>query len=97
MPLWIGILLVIFAYQLVAWPLKAARYGCYYPGGHCGHCGHGGPWGGLFGSLIGLFFLGFGIWMMDRHVPEFHEWLVQLPGLLHRFADIVQGWFTAKG
>src|ERR1044072_1392535 len=66
MPLWVGILLVVVAYQLVSWPIKSARYACYFPG----HYRHGGPFGGLVGSLIGLFFLGFGIWYMDRHVPE---------------------------
>jgi len=93
MPFWVGILFVIVAYQLVSWPIKAARYSCYYPRASYGH--HG-PWGGLFGSLIGVFFLAFGIWMLDRHVPEFHEWLVQLPVLLHRFANVVQGWFASK-
>jgi phage shock protein PspC (stress-responsive transcriptional regulator) len=94
MPLWVGILLVIVAYQLLAWPLKSVRLACYYP---APHPMHGGLLGGLIGSLIGLFFLGFGIWMLDRHVPEFHEWMVQLPVLLHKFADTVQGWFTQKG
>ncbi len=91
MPMWVGILLMVIAYQLVAWPIKAVRYSCYYPRAHFVY---GGPWGGLFGSLIGLFFLAFGIWSLDRHVPEFHEWLAQLPALLHRFADTVQGWFS---
>jgi phage shock protein PspC (stress-responsive transcriptional regulator) len=95
MPLWVAIVLVVIAYQFVAWPIKMARYSCYYPGHH--PCGHGAPWGGFFGSLIGLFFLAFGIWMLDRHVPEFHEWLVQLPALLHRLVDTVQGWFAQKG
>jgi phage shock protein PspC (stress-responsive transcriptional regulator) len=93
MPLWVGILLVVIAYQLAAWPIKAVRYSCYYPRPHCGS---GGPWGGLIGSLIGMFFLAFGVWSLDRHVPEFHEWLVQLPVLLHRFADVVQGWFAKQ-
>jgi len=90
MPLWVGILLVIVAYQLVSWPIKSARYACYFPG----HYRHSGPFGGLLGSLIGLFFLGFGIWYLDRHVPEFHQWLVELPGLLHRGIDAVQAWFA---
>lgn len=90
MPLWVGILLVVVAYQLVSWPIKSARYACYFPG----HYRHGGPFGSLFGSLIGLFFLGFGIWTLDRHVPEFHQWLVDLPGLLHRGIDAVQAWFA---
>lgn len=93
MPLWVGILLVVVAYQLLAWPIKSVRFACYYPAPH--HL-HGGLLGGLIGSLIGLFFLGFGIWMMDRHVPEFHEWLVQLPALLQRLADIAKGWFSQK-
>ncbi len=94
MPLWVGILLVVVAYQLVAWPIKSVRFACYYP---APHHHHGGLLGGLVGSLIGLFFLGFGIWMMDRHVPEFHEWLVQLPALLQHLADVVKGWFAQKG
>ncbi len=93
MPLWVGILLVVIAYQLIAWPIKSARCACYYPRLHYGHSG---PWSGLFGSLIGLFFLAFGIWSLDRHVPEFHEWLVQLPLLLHRLADTVQAWFSRR-
>jgi len=93
MPLWVGILLVVVAYQLAAWPIKSVRLACYYPAPH--HM-HGGLLGGLIGSLIGLFFLGFGIWWLDRHVPEFHEWLVQLPVLLHRFTDTVQGWLSKK-
>lgn len=92
MPLWVGILLVVVAYQLVSWPIKSARYACYFPG----HYRHGGPLGGLLGSLIGLFFLGCGIWYLDRHVPEFHQWMVELPGLLHRAIDTVQSWFTSK-
>ena len=51
MPLWVGILLVVIAYQLVAWPIKAVRYSCYYPRPPFGY---GGPWGGLFGRLYGL-------------------------------------------
>ncbi len=94
MPIWVGILLVVVAYQLVAWPLKAMRYSCYYPGQYHGH---GGPLWGLMGPLVGLFFLGFGIWSLDRHVPEFHEWMLQVPVLLHKFADTVQGWFATKG
>jgi phage shock protein PspC (stress-responsive transcriptional regulator) len=93
MPLWVGILLTVILFQLIAWPVKAARCACYYPGRYYGRCG---PWGGLFGSLIGLFFLAFGIWSLDRHVPEFHEWLVQLPTLLHRLVDTVQSWFARR-
>jgi phage shock protein PspC (stress-responsive transcriptional regulator) len=93
MPLWAGILLVIAAYLLVAWPLKAMRWACYLPGHHHGS----GPCCGFIGSVVGLFFLGFGIWMLNRHVPEFHEWLVQLPELLRRAAETVHGWFAQKG
>lgn len=93
MPLWVGILLIVVVYQLIAWPVKSVRYACYYPAPH--HF-HGAMLGGLIGKLIGLFFLGFGIWYLDRHVPEFHQWLVELPGLLHRAIDTVRSWFATK-
>ena len=89
--LWAGILLLVLAYLFVTWPIKAARYACYYPAGSR----HGG-FGGFLGSVVGMFFLAFGIWSLDRHVPEFHQWLVQLPGLLQQFFETVRGWFTAK-
>lgn len=93
MPLWVGILLLVLAYHFVAWPIKSVRRACYYPAPQYA-CG--GIFGELIGLLIGLFCLGFGIWMLDRHVPEFHEWLVQLPALLQRLAEIVKGWFAQK-
>jgi phage shock protein PspC (stress-responsive transcriptional regulator) len=93
MPLWVGILLLVVAYQLLAWPIKSVRYACYYPPPHHDH---GNLLGGLIGSLIGLFFFGFLIWMLDRRVPEFHQWLVELPGLLQRFGETVQAWFARK-
>jgi hypothetical protein len=34
--------------------------------------------------------------MMDRHVTEFHQWLVQLPTLLQHLTEIVKGWFSQK-
>ena len=92
MPLWVEILLTVFLFQLIAWPIKSARFSCYYPGGYYRH---GGPWGALFG-LIGMFFLAFGIWSLDRHVPEFHEWLEQLPVMLQQFFDTVSSWFTRR-
>jgi len=93
MPLWVGILLVVVIYQVLAWPIKSVRFACYYPAPH--HM-HGTLLGGFIGRLIGLFFLGFGIWYLDRHVPEFHQWLVELPGLLHRGIDAVQAWFAKQ-
>jgi len=93
MPMWAGILLVVVAYHFVAWPIKSVRHACYYPAPR--HA-FGGIFGELIGLLIGLFCLGFGVWMLDRHMPEFHEWLVQLPALLQRAAEIVKGWFAQK-
>jgi uncharacterized membrane protein len=93
MPLWAGILLVVVAYHFVAWPIKSVRHACYYP---TPRHAFGGIFGELIGLLIGLFCLGFGVWMLDRHIPEFHEWLVQLPALLQRAAEIVKGWFAQK-
>lgn len=91
MPLWMGIVVVALAYSLVAWPLKAARYACYFPG-HWGRphaC-----WSGPFSGLFGLAFVAFGLWLADRYVPHFHEFLVQIPPFLEQVADKVRAWWT---
>ena len=89
-PVWIGIIAVVMAYQLVCWPIKAMRYSYYHPG--VPHWGHAGP-------LDGLVWLGFAagmIWLADHYSPSFHDWLQDLPPAIHHAADSVKEWWSRR-
>jgi phage shock protein PspC (stress-responsive transcriptional regulator) len=94
MPVWLGVVLMIVAFQFVVWPLKALRHACYFPGLY------GRPyyrhWHGPFGGLFGLGILILCVWLADRNVPEFHAWLMNLPPALHHVFDSLQAWWARK-
>ena len=83
-PLWVGIIIVILAFQILTWPLKAIRHAYYYPGSPLGHLWHSSVW---------LVVLVLGLWYANRHVPEVHRALEQLRPELHRAVDAVRRWW----
>ena len=67
-PFWVGIIVLIVLYNIVAWPLKAARRAAYHPAlGY--HGAWVAPWDGLFGIAI-LVVLA---WYGYHHVPAVHD------------------------
>jgi len=81
-PLWVGILALIVIYNLVAWPLKAARRAAYYSGG-----GFHGPWVAAWDGLAGLAILCIVAWYAYHHVPEVRD---LFDHLTHAFDRVVQ-------
>ena len=92
-PLWVGIVFVVVIWHVVSWPIKAMRYSCYF-GPHGPAWGR--PAGGFFDSLVWLAFAVLVLWLLDHYVPEFHEVMKQVPGILHRAIDAVQQWLATK-
>ncbi len=88
-PLWVGIIVVILAFQILTWPLKAIRHAYYFSGGP----GYGTPFGHLWHSSVWLVILGLGVWYANRHVPEVHHALQQVRPELHRAVDAVRRWW----
>jgi phage shock protein PspC (stress-responsive transcriptional regulator) len=73
-PLWAGILILVFVYQAIAWPLHAARRGSYYAlaGQHYG----------TVAAFDGVMSFGFGIlivWLGYQYLPEVREVIRTLP------------------
>jgi hypothetical protein len=66
MPFWVGIIVLIVIYNVVAWPLKAARRAAYHPGYH-------GPWVAAWDGLFGIAVLVALAWYGYHHVPAVHE------------------------
>ncbi len=92
-PIWLGLVLLIFAFQVVAWPLRAMRQTLYFG------CG-GGPmysgWVHLWNCIAWLVFAVFVIWFAGRHSAEVHDALRDLPREVHRAVDAVRDWWAQQ-
>jgi hypothetical protein len=80
-PGWVGILVLIVLYRVIASPLRQARYGAYY-----------GPYFGqgllaLFGVLIWLAIVSFFAWLAWQHWAEVQTFFQQLASSIH---DLIQ-------
>ena len=89
-PVWIGLIFLLIAYNIVVSPLKALRRACWY-----GH-GHLTPFAGLWDSLAWLAVLALLFWLVDRYVPHAHEVLQNLPAAIHHVVDSMRDWWTSR-
>jgi len=91
-PLWVGVVFLIVAFHVFAWPLKMARRACRYPG----YYGYRPPLAGLWDSLVWLACMVGLVWLADHYSPRFHEWLMDLPPMVHQFMDSVREWWARR-
>jgi phage shock protein PspC (stress-responsive transcriptional regulator) len=77
MPFWVGLLVLIVLYNLVAWPIKAARRAAYGPGG-----GYHGPWIAAWDGVAGIAILLALAWYGYHHVPQVRD---LIDHLVHAF------------
>jgi phage shock protein PspC (stress-responsive transcriptional regulator) len=94
LPIWAGVILLIFAYHVVVAPIKALRHACYYGGQWGPYCYH--PFAGLWHACVWLAVLALLIWLGDRYVPEVHQAILALPGAIHRGMESVQQWWSPR-
>jgi phage shock protein PspC (stress-responsive transcriptional regulator) len=80
-PFWAGIIVLIVIYNLVAWPIKAARRAAYYPGS-----GYHGPWVAAWDGVLGIAILVALAWYGYHHVPEVRELFDHLTRAFDRVA-----------
>jgi phage shock protein PspC (stress-responsive transcriptional regulator) len=73
MPIWAGILILVVLFQIASAPFLALRHSMMY--GY--HQPHG--FQEVFGGLLSLAALMFGFWMLYQYVPEFRDFVHELP------------------
>jgi phage shock protein PspC (stress-responsive transcriptional regulator) len=78
-PFWVGVVALIVIYNLVAWPIKAARRAAYYPGG-----GFHGPWVAAWDGIVGIAILVALVWYGYHHVPEIRDLIDHLTRAIDR-------------
>lgn len=93
MPVWLCIVLLLIAYNLIVWPLKAARHAFYYHG--IFGC-RPGPrvLVSLWDSLVWLAFLGVLAWLACGHFPQLQEAVRNIPAVFHDAVDSVRHWWS---
>jgi phage shock protein PspC (stress-responsive transcriptional regulator) len=90
LPVWIGVLVVLFAYGFLVWPLKMMRRACYYDLG-----GSRWAWPTAF-FLDAVVWVGVALvllWLATSHLPQVHEAVRNVPGLIHAAIDDVRAWW----
>jgi phage shock protein PspC (stress-responsive transcriptional regulator) len=92
-PVWLGIILIIFIWKLVKMPFKAMRGDYHYYG-----YGHGcsNPFRFLWCALIWAAVIYFVIWMCGGHVGGLHEIGAHLPPKLHHAAQSLRDWWDQQ-
>jgi phage shock protein PspC (stress-responsive transcriptional regulator) len=93
-PMWVGVVFLIVFFQLIAWPIKAARHSIYYGGGY--GPGYGGPFLHLFHTVTWLGLIVVIVWFANRHSFHFHEALKSLPHEVHQAVDSVKDWWDKQ-
>lgn len=80
-PLWLGLLGLLFVYSALVWPLHAARRASYF------HLGGSEYWryqafDGFMSAILGIAI----VWAAYHYNPEVREWLRHLPDAWHNVA-----------
>jgi phage shock protein PspC (stress-responsive transcriptional regulator) len=92
-PVWVGVMIVLFAYGFLVWPFKMMRRACYYD--------LGGPrW-----AWPALFFLDAVVWLAavvvllvlaKHYLPQVHTAVHNLPTILHQAVADIRDWWHQR-
>jgi phage shock protein PspC (stress-responsive transcriptional regulator) len=92
MPLWVGIVFLFLIFQIIKWPLKAARHSMYYRGAEDPH--YWGPsmiFGGTFWWIAIIVTL---VWFSGHHSARAHEMVEEARRQSHLFVDSIRDWWN---
>jgi phage shock protein PspC (stress-responsive transcriptional regulator) len=91
MPLWVGLVILFVAFRFIVWPLRAARHAFYF---HLGRWpGHRGLGCGPGDSFVWVGVLAVMVWFADRHVPQVHTALENLPATVDHAVAAIRAWW----
>ncbi|HSY16681.1 MAG TPA: PspC domain-containing protein [Candidatus Acidoferrales bacterium] len=92
-PVWLAIVLLLIAYNLIVWPIKVARH-VFYRYGIYG--GRPGPrvFLSLWEAFIWIIFVGVLAWLAFTHLPEVQAAVRNIPVVFHDAKDSIQQWWS---
>ena len=93
-PVWIALLLLLFVYGFLVWPLKAARRAFYYGG--CGGPRWAWPFVAAVDVLVWIAVAAVVVWLAVRYMPQAHEAIRNIPPVVHEAVDNIREWWVKK-
>ena len=91
-PLWAGVLILLFGYQVVVSPIRAAHHWAARP-----QAGPIAQWLAFWNAVVWLLGMAFALWIASNHVPEIREFVQRLPPLMRDFGLAMRDLFTRAG
>lgn len=90
LPVWVAVLILMFVYGMIVWPLKAVRrafyYGSYAPGPVW-------PFFLAFDLLVWAAVIGTLIWLAVHFFPQAHDAIQNIPGVVHEAVNNIRDWW----
>ncbi len=88
-PFWAALLILVVAYNLVVWPIKAVRRAAY--GSYGGYRAYHGPWVAAWDGVATLAVVVLLGWYAYQHVPAVHDFLDHLRGVFEHAVSALGG------
>ena len=92
-PMWLGIVFIIFFFSLITWPIKALRRSLYW--GH-GPGGYVGPHHHPLNAIVWVGVILFLVCLAQRHNFHLREAVNDFPHDVHRAVDSVRDWWDRQ-
>ncbi|MGA3006667.1 MAG: PspC domain-containing protein, partial [Opitutaceae bacterium] len=92
-PIWITVLVLILAYKLIVWPLKATRRACYYGYGHPRWA-----WSFVFliDAIVWIAVAAVFLWLGLHYLPQLWEAFRNIPSVVHDAVHQIKQWWAEK-
>ena len=88
-PLWAAVLILMFGYQIVVSPIRAAHHWAARPQG-----APGAQWLAFWNAVVLMLGMAFALWIASNHVPEIREFAQRLGPLMRDFGYAMRDLFT---
>ncbi len=92
-PLWLGLILLFVAFQMIKWPLRAMRHTVYY-GGHPAF--YPNPIVHMWNALVWVAVVFFLVWLVARHPVWVQQTAHDLPGQFHAAVHSFKEWWDKQ-
>jgi hypothetical protein len=76
LPLWLGVVAIIWAWSLVTWPIRGIRHSITWSNG-----GYRGPWFAAFDALVSCLIIFALVWWSVEHWAQLQDFFQNLPRL----------------